>query len=456
MKSRIFHLLFIITPLLSFSQQKDSVIIKQLFNEALTHGESYTNLDYLSNKIGGRLAGSPQAAKAIEYCSKLLKTLNPDTVYLQECMVPHWVRGEKERAKIIGSKSTVEVKICALGGSVATPLAGIKAEVVEIKSFNELNAIGKAGIEGKIVFFNRAFDPTCISTFEAYGKCVDQRWAGPSMAARLGAVATVCRSMTPDITDSPHTGSMGYNDSFPKIPCCAISTKDAELLSHQLKTDPKLKFWYRQTCKLLPEEKSFNVIAEIRGSQAPNEIITFGGHLDSWETGDGASDDGTGVVQSIEVIRLFKACGIKPKRTIRAVLFMNEENGTRGGKKYAAEAKEKNETHILAMESDRGGFSPRGFSTDMPENKKQKVLSWKNLLLPYGIYDFTETGGGSDIEPLRKLMNVPLMELIPDSQRYFDIHHTPQDTFSRVSKRELEFGGAAMASMIYLVSEYGL
>jgi carboxypeptidase Q len=457
MKNFFFLLFFASSPAVFLSQNTDSLVLRRLFDEALTKGESYTNLDYLSNKIGGRLSGSPQAEKAVEFCAKTLRDLHPDTVYLQECLVPHWVRGEKERAKIMGSKSgTQEVKICALGGSVATSPAGIKAGVIEISNFEELRILGKAGIEGKIVFFNRPFDPKKISTFEGYGGAVEQRWSGPSLAARYGAVATVCRSMTPDITDYPHTGSMGYNDSFPKIPCCAISTRDAERLSAQLKADPSLKFWYRQTCKTLPDVKSYNVIAEIKGSIHPEEIITFGGHLDSWETGDGASDDGTGIVQSIEIIRLFKASGIRPKRTIRAVMFMNEENGTRGGKKYAQVAQEKNENHILALESDRGGFSPRGFSTEMNDEKKAKIISWKNLFLPYGIYDFTETGGGSDIEPLRKLMGVPLMELIPDGQRYFDIHHTPLDKFSLVSKRELELGGAAMACMIYLVSEYGL
>jgi len=443
-------------PILS-AQNTDSIIIRKLFDEALLHGESYRNLDYLSNKIGGRLSGSPQASKAVVYCSMTLGALHPDTVYTQECMVPHWVRGDKEKASIKNTKGVAhEVKICALGGSMPTPPAGVKAEVVEIHNLDEIRVLGKAGIEGKIVFFNRRFDPTKISTFEAYGGAVDQRWSGPSMASRFGALATVCRSMTPDITDFPHTGSMGYNDSFPKIPCCAISTRDAELLSSNLRTDPKLQFWFRQTCKLLPEEKSYNVIAEIRGIEHPDEIITFGGHLDSWDTGDGASDDGTGIVQCMEVIRLFRATGIRPKRTIRAVMFMNEENGTRGGKKYAALAKEKNEKHILAIESDRGGFSPRGFSTEMPAVKLAMVLNWKNLFLPYGIYDFSEKGGGSDIEPLHKLLDVPLMELIPDPQRYFDIHHTSQDKFSAVSKRELELGGAGIAAMVYLVSEYGL
>jgi carboxypeptidase Q len=453
---------FCLTLICSFSsflhaQQNDSIRIRAIFSEALLHGESYDNLDYLSNKIGGRLSGSPQAAAAVDFCTQTLKKLHPDTVYLQECMVPHWIRGEKEKARIITSKgSSQEVKISALGGSVATPSKGIKATVVEVKSLDEIATMGRKGIEGKIVFFNRPFDKTKISTFEAYGGAVDQRWAGPSKAAQYGAVATICRSMTPDINDYPHTGSMRYNDSFPQIPCCAISTLGAEKLSALLKNDPDLRFWYKQTCKTLPDVKSYNVIAVLKGSDYPEEIIDVGGHLDSWETGDGASDDGTGIVQSMEVIRLFKAMRLKPKRTIRVIMFMNEENGTRGGKAYATEAKEKNEKHILALESDRGGFSPRGFSTDMSEAKKGKILSWVHYFLPYGIYDFSQTGGGSDIEPLKKLMDVPLMELVPDPQRYFDIHHNANDKFSMVSRRELELGGAGMASMIYLLSEYGL
>ncbi|MFI5149098.1 MAG: M20/M25/M40 family metallo-hydrolase [Bacteroidia bacterium] len=457
MNRNIFFLFFLLISSMLPAQNKDSIRIRSLFDEALLHGQSYSNLDYLSNKIGGRLAGSPQAEKAVRFCFETLKKIHPDTVYLQECMVPHWVRGEKEKARFMHKGTApVSVSVCALGGSVSTPAQGINAQVVEVKSLDELNTLGKQGIEGKIVFFNRSFDKTLISTFEAYGGAVDQRWAGPSRAARFGAIGTVCRSMTPDINDFPHTGSMHYNDSFPQIPCCAISTLGAELLSTELKKDPGMHFWFRQSCKTLPDVKSYNVIAELKGSVFPDQIIDVGGHLDSWETGDGASDDGTGIVQSMEVIRIFRALGISPKRTIRAVMFMNEENGTRGGKEYARAAQEKNEKHIMALESDRGGFTPRGFSTEMDAPKKKIICSWQALFLPYGVYDFSGSGGGSDIEPLNKLMNVPLMELIPDPQRYFDIHHTPQDKFSMVSRRELELGGASMAAMIYLVSEYGL
>jgi hypothetical protein len=248
---------------------------------------------------------------------------------------------------------------------------------------------------------------------------------------------------------------MGYKDSLNKIPACAISTNAANWLSNYLKTDKELKFYLKMSCKTLPDEKSYNVVGEIKGSEKPDEIIVVGGHLDSWDTGKGANDDGAGVVQSIEVLRIYKALGIKPKRTIRAVAFMNEENGGRGGKKYAEMAKMKNEKHIAAIESDAGGFSPRGFSSDVTPAVKAKLISWRPLFEPYGVYEFYRDGSGSDIEPLKE-QGIPCMELRPDSQRYFDFHHTPIDTFENVNQRELELGDAAMASLIWMISQYGL
>jgi len=217
--------------------------------------------------------------------------------------------------------------------------------------------------------------------------------------------------------DNPHTGVMGYKDSLNKIPACAISTNGANWLSSYLKTDKDLKFYLKMNCQTLPDEKSYNVVGEIWGSVNKDEYIVVGGHLDSWDTGKGAHDDGAGVVQSIEVLRIFKALGIKPKRTIRAVAFMNEENGGRGGKKYAELAKLKNEKHIAAIESDAGGFTPRGFSSDVTPVVKAKLKSWRPLFEPYGVYNFDRDGSGSDIGPLND-MGVPCMELMPDSQRY--------------------------------------
>jgi hypothetical protein len=298
-------------------------------------------------------------------------------------------------------------------------------------------------------------DPTQIKTFHAYGKAVEQRWAGASEAVKLGAVAVIVRSCTTQSDDNPHTGVMAYKDSLNKIPACAISTNAANWLSNYLKTDKDLKFFLKMSCKTLPDEKSYNVVGEIYGTEKKNEYITVGGHLDSWDTGKGAQDDGAGVVQSIEVLRIFKALGIKPKCNVRAVAFMNEENGGRGGKKYAEMAKLKNEKHIAAIESDAGGFTPRGFSSDAKPEIKTKLKGWRPLFEPYGVYDFTEDGGGSDIGPLKE-QGIPLIGLSPDSQRYFDFHHTPVDTIDAVNKRELELGDASMAALVWMISQYGL
>ncbi len=437
--------------------QTDSAMIKKIYNEALSNGKSYSNLDYLTNKIGGRLSGSPQAQQAVEWAFKAMKEAGADTVYLQECMVPHWVRGEKEVGKIIstGGKGTKEVPICALGSSIGTPAEGITAQVIEANGIEDLQNLGKEKIKGKIVFFNQPMDPTFIETFNAYGKAVKQRWGGASEAVKFGALAVIVRSCSLVQDDNPHTGVMGYKDSLNKIPACAISTNAANWLSNNLKTDKALTFYLKMSCKTLPDEKSYNVIGEIRGVEKADEIITVGGHLDSWDTGKGAHDDGAGIVQSIEILRIYKSLGIKPKRTIRAVAFMNEENGGRGGKKYAEMAKLKNEKHIAAIESDAGGFSPRGFSSDVTPAVKTKLKSWRPFFEPYGVYEFDSDGSGSDIQPLKEL-GVPCMELMPDSQRYFDFHHTQVDTFEAVNKRELELGGAAMAAMIWMISQYGL
>jgi carboxypeptidase Q len=439
-----------------FAQNKDSVMFRNIANEILLHGKCYSYLDYLSNKIGGRLTGSPQAAAAVEYTYQLMESIGADTVFKQECMVPHWVRGAKETAKILTTESgDYSVNICALGRSVATPVGGITANVLEVHSVEELNKIGKAGIEGKIVFFNGAFDETEIQTFAAYGKAVKQRWAGPSTAAKYGAIGTVVRSMTNTLDDNPHTGAMQYNDTFPKVPCCAISTIGAELLDKELKVDPKIKFHFEQSCQTFPDEKSYNVVGEIRGTEHPDEFVTIGGHLDSWDQGQGSQDDGAGVMQTMEVLRTFKALGIKPKRTIRFVMFMNEENGEKGALKYAELAQLHHENEIAAIESDAGGYSPRGFGVGGKPEQHKKIVGWKDLFMPYGIYDFTGGEGGTDIEPMEKSGTV-MIGLMPDSQRYFDIHHTSADTFDKVNKRELELGAAGVAMMAYMLSEYGV
>lgn len=453
-------LLFLFGLTLSHAQQvnkEDSLMIRKIYDAALLNGKSYDWLDHLSNEIGGRLSGSPEAELAVKYTEAELKKLGLDKVWLQPVMVPKWTRGVKEYAYIEtapGISSTTN--ICALGGSVPTPAGGLKAHVVEVRDFEELKTLGREAVEGKIVFYNRPMQANLINTFQAYGGCVDQRYAGAMEAAKYGAVGIVVRSMNLRKDDLPHTGSMSYGDkpAEQRIPACAISTNGADYLSNALKLMPNLKFYFRQNCKTYPDVQSYNVIGEITGTTYPNRYMIVGGHLDSWDLGDGSHDDGAGCVQSMEVLRLFKETGYRPKHSIRVVLFMNEENGLRGGRKYAEEAKLKREQHVFALESDAGGFTPRGFSFDTDEENFSQIESWKPLFEPYMIHSFVRGGSGADIGPLKD-GSLVLAGLRPDTQRYFDHHHAENDTFDAVNKRELELGGATMASLVYLMDKYG-
>jgi hypothetical protein len=455
-KIKLFLLLFMVC--FSYAQQRDSLMLKSIYKTALLNGQAYDWLDYLTNHIGGRLSGSLNAERAVEWSKEELEKLNLDRVWLQPVLVPKWVRGPKEFALIETEPGvTFNVPITALGGSVATPSVGLKAEVVEVQNFEELAVLGRENIDGKIVFFNRPMQADLISTFSAYGGCVNQRYDGALEASKYGAIGVIVRSMSLRMDDYPHTGAMSYGDQpvSQRIPAAAISTNAAEKLSNLLKIAPKLKFLFRQQCKQYEDVLSYNVIGEITGSTFPDEIILVGGHLDSWDIGDGAHDDGAGCVQSMEVLRLFKELDYKPQRTIRVVLFMNEENGLRGGRKYAEMAALKGETHIFALESDAGGFTPRGFNFDLPDYEFEQVQSWEPLFKPYLIHYFEKGGSGADIGPLKTKTNV-LAGLRPDSQRYFDHHHAATDTFDAVNKRELELGAATLTSLVYLYDTYGL
>jgi len=455
-KKAVFLIFLIAT--LGFSQTSDEQRIRSIYDAALTEGKAYDWLNHLSNQIGGRLSGSVQAQQAVDYTKKQLDSLGLDKVWLQPVMVPKWVRGAPEFAYIETSPGvTTNVPICALGGSVETQLGGIKANIIEVQSIEELETLGRDKIEGRIVFFNRRMDPTLINTFQSYSGCVDQRYSGAEAAGKYGAVGVIVRSMNLRLDDFPHTGSMSYGDTnvWERIPAAAISTNGAELLSTTLKLNADTKFFFRQSCQQLKDVESYNVIGEITGSTYPDEIMIVGGHLDSWDLGDGSHDDGAGCVQSMDVLRLLKETGYKPQRTIRVVLFMNEENGLRGGNKYAEVAKNKNENHVFALESDSGGFTPRGFSFDCSEANFQRVQEWKSLFEPYLIHMFVKGGGGADIGPLKN-PDMVLAGLRPDSQRYFDHHHAENDTFEHVNKRELELGAATMASLVYLFDKYGI
>ena len=440
------------------AQEQIEPTLKKIYQTALLDGQTYPWLAHLSNQIGGRLSGSLNAQRAVEWGKEELDALGLDKVWLQPVMVPKWIRGTFEYANIETSPgNTINVPVCALGGSISTPLTGIRAEVVEVQDFEELKALGEEQVKGKIVFYNRPMRADLINTFSAYSGCVDQRFSGAEEAARLGAVGVVVRSMNLRLDDYPHTGSMSYGDLSlrERIPAAAISTNGAELLSSMLALNPRLKFYLKQNCKNLPDVQSYNVIGEITGSTYPEEIMVVGGHLDSWDLGDGSHDDGAGIVQSMEVLRIMKKINYRPKRTLRVVLYMNEENGQRGAAKYTELAQKNNENHVFALESDAGGFTPRGFSIDTTEEKLKTIQSWAPYFEPYLVHLFVKGGSGADIAPLKTADNV-LAGLRPDSQRYFDFHHAANDTFDAINKRELELGAATMASMVFLMDHFKL
>jgi carboxypeptidase Q len=441
----------------SFSQTaKDAEMFKRMADWVFTNGKAYENLRFLCKKVGPRLSGSPQAAKAVKETFRMMKEMGADTVYLQPCMVPHWVRGAKENAIMVdASGKPLSLNVCALGNSVGTGKAGLKAEVVEVRSFKQLDSLGERGVKGKIVFYNFPMNPTFVETFRAYGEAGQYRGRGPSMAAKYGAVGVMVRSLASNVDDYPHTGATNYNDSFPKIPAIAVSTRHAELVSKELKKKAGLKLYFSTECEMLPDVLSYNVVGEIKGTEFPDEIITVGCHLDSWDLAEGAHDDGAGCVQSMEVINVYKQLGIKPKRTIRVVMFMNEENGLRGGRKYAEIATAEKSKHIFALESDAGGFTPRAFGFSRGGDTLNRLRNWVPLFKPYGVFEFGEGGGGADIGPLRPLGTL-LCGLRPDSQRYFDHHHASNDTFEWVNKRELELGAINMVLLLYVVDQYGL
>ena len=437
------------------AQINDSTQLRAIYTYNLTQGNCYENLRSLCKDVGNRLSGSHSAQKAVEWAALLMEKTKLDTIYFQRIMVPHWVRGKTELVSWKNKKgSIVNVNCTALGGSVGTN-GVLKGDLIEINNWNQLEEYGEKLIKGKIVFFNRPMNPTYISTGMAYGNCVDQRHNGASRAVEYGAIAVIVRSMTLKFDKNPHTGSMSYTDSTKKIPAVAISTKDAHDLSEALKINNVKSLSLELSCKQLPDTVSYNVIGEIKGSKFPEEIILVGGHLDSWDIGEGAHDDGAGVVQSLQVLETFKKMNIKPKRTLRCVMYMNEENGNRGGEYYANMVRKNNEKHLFALESDRGGFSPRGFSIDGNKLQLEYLQTFKNLFEPYQLHIFSKGYSGVDIGPLKD-GKLCLVGLVPDSQRYFDYHHSKEDVFENVHKRELELGASAIASVVYLVDKYGL
>ncbi|MFO7617824.1 MAG: M20/M25/M40 family metallo-hydrolase [Bacteroidales bacterium] len=438
-------------------QVADNEVVRRFFDQALTSQVAYEQLRWLCKTTAGRIGGSPQAAAAVEYTRQVMEGMGLDSVWLQPCLVKSWDRGEPEVARIVSARyGTIEVPSTALGWSVGTGEPGLSARVVEVTSLDELKALGNKGVQGRIVFFNQPMDQTLPGTFAAYGKAAWQRTNGPAEAARLGAIGCVIRSLAIDIDDHPHTGVTRYGEGVRPIPAIAISTRSAERLSSLLKEDPELYFYFRTTCAEGPDVPSFNVIGEIRGAEFPNEIITVGGHLDAWDNGEGAHDDGGGCVQAIEMLRLFRSAGIQPRHTIRAVMFMDEEVAQRGGRAYAKEAAARGEVHIAALESDRGVFRPLALGVACNAEQMKKLQSWQPLFDPWGIR-LTTGGGGVDIGFLKEYYpNIVLMGLVPDDARYFGVHHSSSDLFETVDRREMQLGAAAITSLICLIDRYGL
>lgn len=456
---KLLIVIFFVPLLLAAQTDTDSIFIKKISDDILQNGQAYEWLHQLTKSVGGRLGGSVEFAKAVQWGKKTFGQIGADSIYLQKCMLTHWMRGKNDRVEIVqvNNKQTLKhLEALALGNSSGTPTEkGVTAEVFAVKDFDQLEKY-KDHIKGKIVFYNYHFNPTNISTFLSYADAGKYRWTGASRAAKYGAVGVVVRSMSESTDNNPHTGSMGYNDSFPKIPAAAIGLQDADNLWKLCQLSTSVKLNITTHGKMLPDVIGYNVIAELKGKEFPDQIITIGGHLDSWDVNEGAHDDGAGVVQTMEVLRVLKTMGYLPKRTIRFVLFADEEKSGRGADKYAEEAKAKGEKHVFALESDAGGFTPRGFSFAVPDSLWGKLTRWKSLLEPYGGSKFIKGGGGADTEPLQAGFNTPVAEMNPDSQRYFDVHHARSDVFENVNRRELLLGAVNMAALIYLVDKYGM
>ncbi len=428
----------------------DSLALR-ISRTALQENTAYSILTDLCTHVGARIAGSAQAAAAVEWAKTTMNNFGFQNVSLEPVRVPHWVRGAESGTYTVDGKKEAALHLCALGGSIGTSSEGISGDIIEIDSWEALKALSGRG-KGKIIFFNRPMDPGLMNQGEAYGRAVDQRSQGAVEAARAGAIAALVRSMTTRHDDIPHTGQMHY-DTLPKIPAAAVSTNDADTISALLARGNNVRVTLKLGCSMLPDVESDNVLGEIRGSEKPEEIIVIGAHLDSWDKGQGAHDDGAGCAHVLEALHLIKELGLAPKRTIRAVLFMNEENGLNGGLAYAAEHAP-NEKHIAAIETDAGGFSPRGFGIS-DSSALVKLQNYSSSFRSIGAERFVNGHGGADISPLVKF-GVVAIGLQVDGQKYFDYHHSDSDILQNVNERELALGSAAVAILAYLIAQEGL
>ncbi len=434
-----------------FGQSKeDSIQFKKISTEILNNGQGYNELRELTKTIGNRLSGSEAYEKSVQWTAQKLRDAGADKVWLQEVMIPVWIRGKESLHIKTSNGNWKSMKMLSLGNSEGTGGKDVSGDIIMVKSLEEYDQLPAEKVKDKIVFFNYPFNQGNVQTFISYRDAGAYRRTAASLTAKKGGKFAIIRSLSSAFDDVPHTGNMRYDENISKVPAITIGNTSADELEIVLKNQ-KVTAKLNSNCGMKGEKLSHSVIGEITGKK-DQSVIVVGGHLDSWDVGEGAHDDGAGIVQSIEVLRTFKKLGIQNNHTIRAVCFANEENGTKGGKQYGKVVKENNERHLFAIESDAGGFSPRGISLEMNEPQRNQIKSWGNLFLPYGVYNFEGKYSGSDIAPLHE-MGVPTAELVPDPQRYFDIHHTEEDTFEKVNRRELLLGSAVMTQLIYMIDK---
>lgn len=437
--------------MVAFGQTKDdSIQFKRISSEILNNGKGYNELRELTKTIGNRLSGSEAYEKSVQWAAQKLRDAGADKVWLQEVMIPVWVRGKESLHIKTSNGKWKSIKMLSLGNSEGTGGKDVSGDIIMVKSLEEYDQLPTEKVKDKIVFFNYPFNQGNVQTFISYRDAGAYRRTAASLTAKKDGKFAIIRSLSSAFDDVPHTGNMRYDENIPKVPAITIGNTSADELEMLLKNQ-KVTAQLNSNCGMKGEKLSHSVIGEITGKK-DQSVIVVGGHLDSWDVGEGAHDDGAGIVQSIEVLRTFKKLGIRNNHTIRAVCFANEENGTKGGKQYGKVAKENNEKHLFAIESDAGGFSPRGISLEMNVPQRNQIKSWVNLFLPYGVYNFEGKYSGSDIAPLHE-MGVPTAELVPDPQRYFDIHHTEEDTFEKVNRRELLLGSAVMTQLIYMIDK---
>lgn len=429
--------------------------LARLRDAALASDYALRQTAYLCNNIGPRLSGSPQAARAVEYIAGEMRALGLD-VRLEEVRVPHWVRGEESAALTqfpgMAPGTTQKIVITALGPSVATPPTGLLAPVVVVRSFDELNRLGQSQVKGRIVLFNVKFDEAIQdqgSGTEAYGQAVAYRSGGAVAAARLGAVAALNRSAGSSAFRKPHTGSVRYDEGVPRIPAAAITAEDAELIAH-LAAQGEVKLRLVLTPQTMPDAISHNVIADLRGYENPAQVVIVSGHLDSWDLGTGALDDAVGVATAMEVVNLCRKLGLRPRRTIRVIPYMNEENGLRGGTTYFENQRQNLANHIAAIESDLGAGHPTGFYAHVAPQALSMLQPLARVLQSSGagIIRLVPNSVGADISPLENA-GVPGFAPITDTRHYFKYHHTPADTFDKVDPRNLAENAAVMAVLAY-------